>query len=85
MEDMRQLVRAGVLKEDFVGGMDAVLGRAPEEFAMRAAHGRIEELQLLTSEELNTPQNRKYPTTKNQRKRKRKRKAQKKGRRAQRA
>ena len=83
MEDMRQLVRAGILKEDFVDGMDAALDRAPKEFAIRAAHGHIEELQLLTSEELNTPQNRKYPATKNQRKRQRK--AQRKSRRAQRA
>ena len=83
MEDMRRLVRAGILKEDFVDGMDAVLDRTPDEFAIRAAHGHIEELQLLTSEELNNPQNRKLATSKNQRKRQRK--AQKKSRREQRA
>ncbi len=79
MEDMRQLVRAGITKEDFVDGMSAALDGVPEALVLRAAHGYMEELQLLAPAELNNPQKRKIATTKNQRKRQRK--AQRNGRR----
>ena len=83
MQDMRELERMGMMNKEFVDAMQNKLDSTKTGFELYSAQERIEDVQLMDSQEMNIPQHRKPALDKN--KRKRSRKAQKKARRLQRA